>query len=241
LALEEEAFLTPGPVIVMTINLGAGGDEFPHERDAVALASAIEHASRRFGPREVVRIRRADHAALVIARPDPAKRTDFQAIGRDIRDRTAVESGRPAEDWWIGLGDVRPTVADAACSYHESRRAAAIARAVRSSDPVARFSQVGVFGLLSQIKPADLKNSLHPGLLVLRNAGESGELLIQTLTTYLDLAGDVKATASALSVHRTTLYYRLGRIEELANVDLNNGNDRLTLHLGLKIMQYVGR
>ena len=37
-----------------------------------------------------------------------------------------------------------------------------------------------------------------------------------TLETYLDHAGDVKSTAAELWLHRTSLYYRLRRVEEVA-------------------------
>ncbi len=56
-----------------------------------------------------------------------------------------------------------------------------------------------------------------------------------TLETYLDHAGDVKSTAAELWLHRTTLYYRLRRIEEVAGVDLNRGEDRLLCHVALRL------
>ena len=56
-----------------------------------------------------------------------------------------------------------------------------------------------------------------------------------TLETYLDHAGDVKRTAAELWLHRTSLYYRLRRIEEVAGVDLNRGEDRLLCHVALRL------
>ena len=56
-----------------------------------------------------------------------------------------------------------------------------------------------------------------------------------TLETYLDHAGDVKSTAAELWLHRTSLYYRLRRIEEVAGVDLNRGEDRLLCHVALRL------
>jgi DNA-binding PucR family transcriptional regulator len=61
------------------------------------------------------------------------------------------------------------------------------------------------------------------------------EQLVETLGTYLEHAGDAKATAAALNVHRTSLYYRLHRIEELAGVDLSSGEDRLMCHMALRL------
>ena len=48
-------------------------------------------------------------------------------------------------------------------------------------------------------------------------------------------AGDVKQTAAELWLHRTSLYYRLRRIEELAGVDLSRGEDRLLCHVALRL------
>lgn len=67
------------------------------------------------------------------------------------------------------------------------------------------------------------------------------QTLARTLETYLDLAGNAQATAKALRLHRATLYYRLQRIEELARADLKDGNDRLMLHLGLKLARLNNR
>ena len=42
-------------------------------------------------------------------------------------------------------------------------------------------------------------------------------------------------TAEALNLHRATLYYRLQRIEEITGARLKVGEDRLALHLGLRL------
>jgi DNA-binding PucR family transcriptional regulator len=64
--------------------------------------------------------------------------------------------------------------------------------------------------------------------------------LVDTLEAYLDRAGDAKATAEALSLHRATLYYRLNRIEEITGARLKTGEDRLALHLGLRLARLSG-
>jgi DNA-binding PucR family transcriptional regulator len=40
-------------------------------------------------------------------------------------------------------------------------------------------------------------------------------------------------------VHRTSLYYRLSRIELISGMDLASGGDRLSLHLGLKLARLL--
>jgi DNA-binding PucR family transcriptional regulator len=80
----------------------------------------------------------------------------------------------------------------------------------------------------------------HPGLARLLTSAEHLPLL-ETLETYLDLAGSVVATSKALQLHRTSLYYRLQRVETLADTDLKDGNERLMLHLSLKLARLSGR
>jgi hypothetical protein len=67
------------------------------------------------------------------------------------------------------------------------------------------------------------------------------EQLALTLETYLDHAGDVKRTAAELWLHRTSLYYRLRRIEEITGVDLSRGEDRLLCHVALRLARLSDR
>ena len=57
--------------------------------------------------------------------------------------------------------------------------------------------------------------------------------LLVTVETFLDLAGDVSRTGARLHLHRSTVYYRLGLVEQALGVDLRRGRDRLDLHLAL--------
>ena len=40
-------------------------------------------------------------------------------------------------------------------------------------------------------------------------------------------------------MHRTSLYYRLSRIELITGMNLASGTDRLSLHLGLKLARLL--
>ena len=50
----------------------------------------------------------------------------------------------------------------------------------------------------------------------------------------------MQASAKRLHIHRATLYYRLSRIEELTGMSLADGQDRLALHLGVKLGRLTG-
>jgi PucR family transcriptional regulator, proline-responsive transcriptional activator len=69
----------------------------------------------------------------------------------------------------------------------------------------------------------------------------SGAMLLLTLETYLDLGGDAQHTSAQLNVHRTSLYYRLGRIAQLLRLDLTDGLVRTQLHVALKQRRLAAR
>jgi len=52
-------------------------------------------------------------------------------------------------------------------------------------------------------------------------------------------AGDVELTGLAVDVHRGTVYDRLRKAEHVCGLDLRNGEDVLTLHLGVKLLRLL--
>ena len=64
---------------------------------------------------------------------------------------------------------------------------------------------------------------------------DTHDVLLTTLTEFFDHGGNIQRTADALRVHRATLYQRLKRIEQITGCSLDSGDDRLMLHLGLKL------
>jgi PucR-like helix-turn-helix protein len=136
----------------------------------------------------------------------------------------------------VGAGERRPALAEAAASYREALHASLVASRVPGFGPVASWASLGVYRMLAAV-PAD---AIHPGVTRLLAMPEHAPLL-ETLETYLDLAGSVVETSKALRLHRTSLYYRLRRVAELTGTDLRTGDDRLTLHLSLKLARLHGR
>ena len=109
---------------------------------------------------------------------------------------------------------------------------AALRAAADQGAEVARWDDLRAYRLLTALPPTafeDLPERLRQLL------DGSHEQLVLTLETYLDHAGDVKRTAAELWLHRTSLYYRLRRIEEVADVDLSRGEDRLLCHVALRL------
>lgn len=64
----------------------------------------------------------------------------------------------------------------------------------------------------------------------------SGTDYAKTLRTYLDFSRDSAKSAEALSLHQNTLRYRLKRLRELFNVDIDQPEDILVLWLSLHVL-----
>ena len=140
----------------------------------------------------------------------------------------------------VGVGRPRAELSEARTSYDEAALAARVAMQLPAVGPVASWSQLGIYRVLSQLTGEEMRNaSVHPGLEKLLG-DPANQPLLETLETYLDLAGNANATAARMNLHRTSLYYRLHRVERLADTDLKNGNERLSLHLALKLARLTG-
>jgi hypothetical protein len=63
----------------------------------------------------------------------------------------------------------------------------------------------------------------HPGILSLWESGSKSQRdLVECLYHYLLNGRNTSAAADAIHIHRNTLIYRLGKIEEILNVDIKN-------------------
>jgi DNA-binding PucR family transcriptional regulator len=125
-------------------------------------------------------------------------------------------------------------------SYKEALHAATAARVVTSLRPVAEWSRLGVYRMLIRFPVEEIRREALPAGLSGLIDRKDGSLLADTLETYLDLAGSAAKAAKVLGLHRVSLYGRLRRIEDLTGSDLADGQQRLALHLGLKLARLAG-
>ena len=221
------------------------GAEPPDEDVGVALEGAVLAACRRLGPRAALPLVRYEDAVVLAATPPRSARqaVDECVAALDESLTAAFGEGPAAPLAVIGVGDPRPGLAEARDSHAEAVRAARVAAhgAAAGIGRIAHWSDLGVYRLLARVPPDDLDCSVvHPGLARLLAAPRAGTL-VETLEAYLESAGSVQATAERLQLHRQSLYYRLERIERLASTDLHDGNERLALHLALKLARLNGR
>ncbi|WP_432097174.1 PucR family transcriptional regulator [Streptomyces sp. bgisy100] len=154
-----------------------------------------------------------------------------QEIRRRVRQRNAEDDGVVVGVSNTGRLDQAPDL------LRQAVLAAFAAAELPEFPPVLPWRDTGVYGPLMLTAITSPELAVPPQIAEL-GAGTRTDSLARTAEVFLDTAGDTTAASEQLNIHRTTLYYRLARIENRTGWNLKNGHDRLTLHLGLK-MQHL--
>ncbi|MGV9341582.1 PucR family transcriptional regulator [Streptomyces sp. NPDC003688] len=129
----------------------------------------------------------------------------------------------------VGIGDPRTGIAELGTIWREASAAARAALAEPRFGPVAQWRGIGPYRLLTTLPPSAVQDPV-----VLPLLSPAHQELARTAEVYLDRAGQAGRAAAELGIHRQTLYYRLSRVERLTGLDLDDGEDRLLLHMALK-------
>jgi hypothetical protein len=215
---------------------------------ACADIAGLTLARTRSTPEGYDRHRAALLARLALERDDAAARELIALEDLEPDATVVVNAPLSAGGWALRTGmsvHVVPPRRDAATSgpplpLNELsvavRRAAATLQAARAGAVLARpsWDALGVWHLVVAAPPELRVADVHPGADVLAARPD----LLLTARTVLDNGGDVTATAAELHIHRTTLYYRLERIEALTGVNLRTSRHRDDLHMALRLAAY---
>jgi len=139
----------------------------------------------------------------------------------------------------LGIGGSQDGLADAWTSHEQALVGARAARRLTHLKGVGIWDSLGELAVLLQVPDRALTPSLLPGPLRRLLDSTGGQRLEETLACFLENAGSIPRTAEVLQIHRTSLYYRLRQIQEITGLDLDNGGDRLVLHLGLRMRELL--
>jgi purine catabolism regulator len=135
----------------------------------------------------------------------------------------------------IGYGAVRSGANEVSAAAKEAEQALTMGRRLFGPDSATAFSELGLYRLLYALEPRPELRAFSEDVLSRLGSKDRGGVLKQTLNAYLATNGSPTDAADRLHLHRNTVLYRLGRIEDLLGLDLRDAEVRLALHLALKI------
>jgi GAF domain-containing protein len=142
----------------------------------------------------------------------------------------------------LGISELREAPADAPRAYREAVDAATIGRALLGEGGAIAYSQLGAYRYLVHISPEEAPHDRMRAAVdrLIVYDGKRRTALLDTLERYLAERRSVIESARALYIHPNTLRQRLGRIEELTGLSLDQ-DDLLSLELAIKLARLHGR
>ena len=218
----------------------------------VACAAAAANVIVRMQPSDEDRARRRGQLlSRLLAGRDTDAANELIELEELAPDSCIAVSAPAKPDGWRLPGDLSAHIDPTSGARHASgaavpladlyvavERARTTARALRAGARLASptWDSLGEWHLVAAAPPQLTPAQIHRGAPTL--AAQKRTDLIDTARCVLDNGGDVTVSAEQLHIHRTTLYYRLDRIEELTGVNLRLATGRDALQMALHLLAY---
>jgi DNA-binding PucR family transcriptional regulator len=150
--------------------------------------------------------------------------------------RAAIVSELGGSRCRMGVGDAYPRPSELSRSLREARLALRMQKASASAGRTSVFADLDVLRMLAAVDDlTDVEAFVRKWLGTLAAYDERKHTqLVTTLIQYLQHGGGYEATSRALSVHRSTLKYRLQRIRELTGFELSDPETHFNLQLATR-------
>jgi len=147
--------------------------------------------------------------------------------------RSYVVAGLHGRSCRIGVGGRCSELADFPRSCREAELALRIQRTLGGPNQVTLFDDLGVYQVLATASDTSAMERFVTQWLgpLIDYDNDHGAQLVLTLSEYLGCGGSYDASSRALSVHRSTLKYRLRRIREVSGYDLGHPATHFSLQL----------
>lgn len=144
--------------------------------------------------------------------------------------------GAGAGSIWAGLGGFHPGLRGVSRSYLEAQQALEVGRKLGVGKGLHHYDEVAPYLVLAQ-NPLVAERYVEHVLGRLLAADTRGSLL-ETLAAYLTHRS-LKAAAQALHLHRHTVLYRLEKVKDLLEVDLDDPASRHRVRLALDLRRLL--
>lgn len=183
--------------------------------------------------------RERENEVLIFAATDEK---DPTAAAMRLARTVAFEITRqyPSAHVAIGVGQPAQDVTAWRAGHRDATQAADLAKRLQTDTPLF-IGDLGVYQLILSLSDRDKLIAFYErtlGPLLDYDTRQHADL-VKTLEAFFACHGNLSQTAEMLIVHRNTLLYRMNRINEIAQIDLDRPEIRLALHLALTIRRLL--
>ncbi len=232
------------PQIVVVFEIGQNELEYSASSSQAQWSKKIRDELRRIWPacwvsseaRRIVALLPVN-ASLDINASDFDKTisTRMDRVQARLQQGTKSNGNLPA--FTAGIGRVAKDVQHISQSYREAQQALEIGRRLFGGGKIHSFAQLGIYRLLFHLYGHQELSDFYQETLgpLSESDSRSNNALLDTLECFFNCNGNLSETARMMHLHRNSLLYRLGRIEELLGRPLEDPDLRLSLQIALKI------
>lgn len=137
-----------------------------------------------------------------------------------------------------GVGTVVHNLSDIRLSFRNARAAVSYAR-FKNGECIT-FNEMGFYKMLFSSEDQEILKEYTKCLEPILNYDKKhNSELVKTLAVYLKSGRSIQRVASELSCHRNTINYRMGRIEDLLYLDINDYENAFILELAFRVLEYL--
>lgn len=232
--------------IVININNFAGYIEKENIKDEniiIKLKAAVENVIKdvcRRHCRKLLHISKSDSFTVMIPLTDKSNRDlEIRNIAEEIRKNIAQTIMGLTVN--IGIGRCCRELKDFKKSVCEAHKSLKILKACKRSNSTREYKELGVYRLLFKVDDIEELRNICEEVLgpLMAQDKKNGTELLNNLEIYLREHGNLGKAAEVLYVHRNTMKYRITRIQEILQCDLEDANTCFNLSLAYKIKRFI--
>lgn len=226
-----------GPFVVVFFS--AQGPAGPDPDGAAIVADVLTRRAARGDLRLIVRVEGTEVAAIgdlsSIGDASDAAEIRLRRLREELAltSRGALPEGRTLSAGFSRAHDGLSALPRAAI---EAREALRIGRRVHGEGALVGYADLGLYRVLHSLRESTELRLFYEQTLgpLVEYDRKTGQNYVETLETYFTCHGNLSQTAQRLHHHRNSLLYRIGRIQEICGVDLEDAEARLSLQVALK-------
>lgn len=232
---------------VMVIDFNTAAIAESHRNDAILLQKnkmrilrKVDHTLGLYCKGTIIGLRKE---ALIVLSPVDEKEDPGNERTVAFTDMVLKRLRRefPDIDFTIGIGRYAQGLKGIQSGYREAVNAVQLGKQIWGTNKSFHFDELGIYRILGQFHDRAELQALYSesvGKLVEYDLGNQSRLM-ETLCTYFKNHCALSETADKLFIHVNTLKYRLQKIELLTGCDIHDAEERLKLHIGLKIHDMI--
>lgn len=142
----------------------------------------------------------------------------------------------------IGVGRIYKDLENVNKSFLDAVRTVRIGKSITNKE-IVTYDELGIFKILSQDYLNDELEDFYNSVLkpLVEYDEKKATDLVKTLEVYFKNNGNLTKISKELYTHYNTVLYRIGRINQITGMDIEDPHDRLNLEIALKIKELLGK